>query len=140
MDECVFCRILAGELPAHFVYKDDLVVGFLSLEQPNPYKVLVVPREHIATVFDLSDELASAIFRTTVKIARSVRDVSKCDGMNLVQSNGEAGLQDVFHFHLHIVPRYFEDKIVFDWDNTPVPQVKLRQFAQEIRTQLKAEN
>jgi histidine triad (HIT) family protein len=138
--ECVFCSILAGELPAHFVYEDDLVVGFLSLEQPNPYKVLVVPREHVETVYDLNDELASAIFQATVKIARRVRDVSKCDGMNLVQSNGEASLQDVFHFHLHIVPRFFEDGIVLDWDNTPAPQEKLSQYAQEIRTQLEVKN
>ena len=139
MDNCVFCRILAGELPAHIVYEDDLVVGFLSLEQPNPYKVLVVPREHVETVYDLNDELAGAIFQATAKIARGVRDVSKCDGMNLVQSNGKAGLQDVFHFHLHIVPRFFGDNIVLDWDNTPASQEKLSQLAQEIRTQLEVE-
>jgi len=127
MDDCVFCRIFAGELPAHFVYEDDLVVGFLSLEQSNPYKVLVVPHEHVATVYDLTEEPAAAIFQATVKIARSVREVSKCDGMNLVQSNGKAGLQDVFHFHLHIVPRFFGDNIVLDWDNTPVPHEKLIQ-------------
>jgi histidine triad (HIT) family protein len=136
MDECVFCSILAGELPAHFVYKDERVIGFLSLEQPNPYKVLVVPREHVETVYDLNDELAGVIFQVTTKIARGVRDVSKCDGMNLVQSNGKAGLQDVFHFHLHIVPRYFEDNIILDWDNTPASQEKLVQIANEIRNGL----
>ena len=136
MGDCVFCRILSGELPAHFVYEDDLVVGFLSLEQPNPYKVLVVPREHVETVYDLTDELASTIFQATAKIARGVRDVSKCEGLNLVQSNGKAGLQDVFHFHLHILPRYSGDSIVFDWDNTPVPQEKLNQIAHKLRTQL----
>ena len=136
MGDCVFCRILSGELPAHFVYEDDLVVGVLSLEQPNPYKVLVVPREHVETVYDLTDELASTIFQATAKIARGVRDVSKCEGLNLVQSNGEAGLQDVFHFHLHILPRYSGDSIVFDWDNTLVPQEKLSQIAHKLRTQL----
>ena len=133
MNVCVFCSILAGDLPAHFVYDDDLVVAFLSLEQPNPYKVLVVPRQHVETVYDLNDELAGAIFKATARIARGVRDVSKCEGMNLVQSNGEAGLQDVFHFHLHIVPRFFEDGIIFDWDNTPAPQEDLSRLAGEIR-------
>jgi histidine triad (HIT) family protein len=137
--ECVFCSIQAGELPAHFVYEDDLIAGFLSLEQPNPYKVLVVPREHVETVCDLNDELASAIFQTTAKIARRVRDVSKCDGMNLMQPNGKASLQDVFHFHFHIVPRFFEDGIILDWDNTPAQQEKLSQYAQEMRTQLEVE-
>lgn len=136
MDDCIFCRIVSGTAPAHFVYKDDLVVGFLSLEQPNPYKVLVIPRFHVETVYDLSDELAAAIFKATVKIARGVRDVSGCEGMNLVQSNGRAGQQDVFHFHLHIVPRYSGDKIIFDWDNTPLPAEKLSQLAGEIRARL----
>jgi len=136
MEECVFCSILAGELPGHFVYEDNLVVGFLSLEQPNPYKVLVVPREHVEMVYDLNDKLAGVIFQVTAKIARGVREASKCDGMNLVQSNGKAGLQDVFHFHLHIVPRFFGDSIVLDWDNTPAPQEKLIQIANEIRNAL----
>ena len=139
MNDCIFCRILSGELPAHFVYQDDLVVAFLSLEQPNPYKVLVIPREHVENVYDLNDEQASAIFKATVKIARGVRDVSKCDGMNLMQSNGEAGLQDVFHFHLHILPRFYGDSIIFDWDNSPAPQEKLTQIADKIRVHLETE-
>lgn len=136
MAECVFCRILAGELPAHIVYADDFVVAFLSLEQPNPYKVLVIPRAHVETVYDLSDEQASAIFIATARITRAVRGASQCEGLNLVQSNGKAGQQDVFHFHLHILPRFTGDNIVFDWDNTPAPPETLRQLAAEIRVNL----
>lgn len=136
MDDCVFCRILSGDLPAHFVYQDELVAAFLSLEQPNPYKVLVVPRHHVETVYDLKDAQAAAIFQATVKISRAVRDASGCEGLNLVQSNGKAGQQDVFHFHLHIVPRFFGDSIVLDWDNTPTSQERLSQIAQDICTQL----
>jgi len=136
MDDCVFCKILKGELPAHFVYEDGLVAAFLSLEQPNPYKVLVISRAHVETVYDLTDEQASAIFKATAKIARGVRDASKCEGLNLVQSNGEAGQQDVFHFHLHILPRFFGDHIVFDWDNAPASQETLSQISYDIRTSL----
>jgi histidine triad (HIT) family protein len=136
MDRCVFCRIMSGELPAHFVYKNDLVVAFLSLEQPNPYKVLVVTHEHVETVYDLTDEQAAAIFKATVKIAQGVRNVSKCEGMNLVQSNGKAGQQDVLHFHLHIVPRFFGDNIILDWDNTQAQPETLSRFASEIRASL----
>ena len=112
------------------------MVAFLSLDQPNPYKVLIIPRAHVETVYDLSDEQAAAIFKATVKIVRGVRDVSKCEGMNLVQSNGKAGQQDVFHFHLHIVPRFLGDKVVFNWDNTPFESEKLSQMANEIRGSL----
>lgn len=120
MNDCVFCKILAGELPAHFVYEDELVVAFLSLEQPNPYKVLVIPRAHAPMVYDLTDEQAAAIFQATVKISRGVRQVSGCEGLNLVQSNGRAGQQDVFHFHLHIIPRITGDNIILEWDNTRI--------------------
>jgi len=136
MDRCVFCRIMSGELPAHFVYKNDLVVAFLSLEQPNPYKVLVVTRSHVPTIYDLSEEQAAAIFKATVKIAQGVRNVSKCEGMNLVQSNGKAGQQDVLHFHLHIDPRFFGDNIILDWDNTQAQPETLSRFASEIRASL----
>jgi len=136
MDNCVFCKIVAGNLPAHLVYEDDLVIAFLSLEQPNPYKVLVIPRTHVEMIYDLDDELAGEIFRATVRIARSVRNASKCEGMNLVQSNGKVGQQDVFHFHLHIVPRFSGDQIVLDWDNTPASQGELSQIAQGIRSNL----
>ena len=136
MDECVFCQILAGELPAPFVFKDDQVVAFLSLEQPNHHKVLIIPRQHVAMIYDLSMEQAAAIFQATVKITQGVKAASGCEGMNLIQSNERAGQQDIFHFHLHIVPRYFGDSIVLDWDNTPAPQEKLAKIAAEIRAQL----
>ncbi len=133
MQDCIFCRIVAGKAPAHVVYEDDLVFAFMSLEQPNPYKVLVIPRSHVENVYDLDNEQASAIFKATVKIARGVRDASGCEGLNLVQSNGRVGQQDVFHFHLHIVPRFAGDSIVLDWDNTPVSVDNLSQMADEIR-------
>lgn len=133
---CVFCEILAEKIPAHFVYRDDSVFAILSLEQPNPYKLLVIPNAHVKTVYDLSDELAARIFQATVKIARAARDVSGCEGLNLVQSNEEAGQQDVFHFHLHIVPRFKGDAITLDWDNTPESDEKLSRLADELRLKL----
>jgi len=132
----VFCGIIEGEIQAHFVYEDDLVVAFMSRVQPNPYKVLVIPRAHVEMVYDLSDEQAGAILIATIRIARGVRDVSKCEGLNLVQSYGKVGQQDVFHFHLHIVPRFVGDSIVLDWDNTPAPPETLNQLAREIRERL----
>jgi len=105
----------------------------MSLEQPNPYKVLVIPHAHIESIYELNDELAASIFQVTAKIACAIRNVSHCDGLNLVQSNGKAGQQDVFHFHLHLVPRFTGDQIVFAWDNTPSKRKMLDQYANEIR-------
>ena len=130
---CIFCEISSGNAPARFVYNDMHVFAVMSLEQPNPYKVLVIPHAHVETIYDLDDELAASIFQVTAKIARAIRSASNCDGLNIVQSNGRAGQQDVFHFHLHLVPRFAGDQITFAWDNTPSSRDILDQYAEEIR-------
>jgi len=106
------------------------------LEQPNPYKVLIIPRAHVESIYDLDNDLAASIFQATAKVARAIRDASNCEGLNIVQSNGKAGQQDVFHFHLHIVPRFFDDQIIFDWDNTPANRNVLDNLAKKIRESL----
>ena len=108
----------------------------MSLDQPNPYKVLVVPRSHIENIYDLSAEDAAHIFQATVKIARAVRAASGCDGLNLVQSNGCAGQQDVFHFHLHLVPRSDNDSVILSWQNTQAERSELNRMAEEICSKL----
>ena len=82
---CIFCAIDAGRAPTSFAYEDERVFAIMSLEQPTPYKVLVIPRDPVATVYDLTDEQAAAIFRATVRVARAVREASGCAGLNLVQ-------------------------------------------------------
>jgi histidine triad (HIT) family protein len=91
------------------VFANEHVLAFLSLEQPNPYKVLIIPREHVATIYDLTDEQAAHIFQAAVRIARVIRKVSGNDGLNVVQSNGSLGQQDIFHVHVHLVPRVAGD-------------------------------
>jgi histidine triad (HIT) family protein len=106
MAGCIFCKILARETPGSFVYEDELVAAFMDIRQPNPYKVLVVPRAHVEVIYDLSAEQAAALFQTAVRIARAIRDVSGCDGLNVFQSNGAAAGQVVPHVHLHLLPRH----------------------------------
>ena len=133
---CIFCDILKGNVPASFVYDDDSVVGIMSLEQPSPYKVLVLPREHVETIYDLSEQQASDIFTATVRIAKAIRDLGSCDGMNIVQSNGQAAQQTVFHFHLHIVPRSKNDTITLQWNNEPADRETLETMAENVRQSL----
>lgn len=141
---CVFCEIAKGTVPASMVFANEHVLAFLSLEQPNPYKVLVIPREHVATLYDLTDEQAAHLFQATVRIARLIRAVSRCEGLNVVQANGTIGQQDVFHFHLHLVPRVAGDtqqgRIVLDWDNTPSPRQELDRLAADLRQQLQSQS
>jgi len=126
------------------VVADAHVLAFLSLEQPNPYKVLIIPREHVATLYDLTDEQAAQIFQVTVRIARLIRAVSGCEGLTMVQSNRTVGQQDVFHVHVHLVPRRAGDtelgRIVLDWDNTPRERRELDRLAADLRLQLQSQS
>ena len=139
-EPCVFCKIIKGELPASMVFADEHVLAFMSLEQPNPYKVLILPRAHTAVLYDLTDEQAAHIFQTAVHVARAIRAASGCAGLNVVQSNGHIGQQDVFHFHLHLVPRIAGDtqqgRVVLDWDNTACDRKELDHLAAHLREQL----
>lgn len=133
---CPFCRMVAGSIQASYVWEDPDVFAIMSLEQPTPYKVLVIPKIHVASLFDLTDDLAASLFRVTVKVARAIRDASQCPGLNLVQANGRVGQQDVFHFHLHLVPRFENDGITLAWDNTVTERSRLDALAAEIRLQV----
>ena len=133
---CIFCQISSGQAPASFIFRNEQVFAIMSLDQPNPYKVLVVPRSHIENIYDLSAEDAAHIFQATVKIARAVRAASGCDGLNLVQSNGRAGQQDVFHFHLHLVPRFDNDSVILSWQSTQAERSELNRMAEEICSKL----
>jgi histidine triad (HIT) family protein len=137
---CVFCAIVAGALPASVVYADEHALAFLSLEQPNPYKTLVIPRAHVSSLYDLTDEQAACLFQTTVRVARAIRDVAGAQGLNLVQSNGRVGQQDVFHVHLHLIPRMLGDtadgRVVLRWDETTRDRAELDRLAADLRARL----
>ena len=106
MDEpSIFTRIVNREVPAHILHEDARVIVFLSLEN-HP---LVVPKAPVRDIFALDDETAAAVMQTAVRVARALRDALGCDGVYLSQANGAAAGQDVFHFHLHVYPRWRGD-------------------------------
>lgn len=111
-ETCPFCAIVAGSAPAGIFYRDERVVGFVGLRQPNAGHVLLVPRRHVATVFDLEPVDASALFSAVPLIARALRAAMPMDGLSLWQSNGEAGGQEIDHVHLHLLPRLAGDGLM----------------------------
>ncbi len=136
MNTCIFCDVLAGCTEASFVYRDARTAAFMSLEQPNFYKVLVVPTAHIETLYDLNDAQAAEFFKIAVKVARAIRHVSGCEGLNLVQSNGAAGQQDVPHLHVHLVPRWSGDAITLSWPHEALTRPQLDELATDLRQAL----
>jgi histidine triad (HIT) family protein len=108
-NDCVFCKIIAHDEVGSFVYEDDRVVAFMDINQPNRYKVLVMPRRHATFLYDLTDNEAAAILPVAKRIALAIRALTDCDGLSVFQLNGAAAGQDVFHYHLHLLPRYTDD-------------------------------
>src|ERR1044071_7517623 len=111
--ECTACRIIRNEIPAYIIDENEKIIVFLSLEN-HP---LVVPKAHITDIFALDDVTGSLIMQETIRIARAVKAGLQCDGIRLVQNNGSAAGQDLFHFHLHIYPRWHDDKLNSYWNN-----------------------
>jgi histidine triad (HIT) family protein len=103
---CVFCSIVAGDAPAQPVLEDDLTLAFMDVSPASDGHVLVIPRRHRADLFALEPPETDAVWHSTLRVARAVRDALEPDGMNLHQSNGRVANQHVFHFHLHVIPRY----------------------------------
>ncbi|MGL4407613.1 MAG: HIT family protein [Zoogloea sp.] len=118
MDDCVFCRIVRGELPASKVYEDEHTLAFMNIMAGNPGHTLVISKAHRENIYTLEDELAAAVFQSTPRIARAVKAATGCEGITLFQANEVAGGQTVFHFHLHILPRHPGDSLPGVWPAT----------------------
>ena len=109
MDDCVFCRILKRELPASIIYEDDVAVGLLDLYPIHDGHSLVIPREHHADVASCPPQVAGHLFQVSARLGPAIVRATDAHGFNVWTANGSAAGQDIFHLHLHILPRYRED-------------------------------
>ena len=110
MSDCIFCEILAGRSPSSIVYQDDVCTAFMDIQPINPGHVLVIPNRHAAFLSDLDENTGAHMFRVAQHLARALRDSGvRCEGVNLFLADGEAAMQEIFHVHLHVFPRYEGD-------------------------------
>ena len=109
---------MAGSAKSWRVYEDDATVAFLDRGQATPGHCLVVPRRHAADLWALTADEAADVMRAVHAVAQILRDRLRAPGLNVVQSNGEAAWQDVFHYHVHLIPRYGDDNLVTPWQPT----------------------
>ncbi|GAY72816.1 HIT family protein [Lentilactobacillus kosonis] len=107
MKDCIFCKIVAGEIPSYTIYEDDVVKAFLDISQGTPGHTLVIPKKHVPNIFEYDPELAGEVFSRIPKIARAIKASNpEIQGMNIVNNNGQIAYQSVFHSHFHLIPRY----------------------------------
>ncbi|WP_457034158.1 HIT family protein [Kitasatospora sp. P5_F3] len=123
--DCVFCAIVHGRHPAPILYEDDLTVAFLDITAVMDGHTLVIPKRHAADLWEIAPEDAAAVMSTVHRMARRIREVLAPDGLTLFQANREAGWQDVFHLHVHLVPRTTGDHLHRPWKADPVPLEQL---------------
>lgn len=133
---CIFCRLIAGEIPAAKVYEDEQTLAFMDIGQLNPGHTLVAVKRHAATLLDLTPDEAAAAMRTAHRVAHAVKAAFNPPGITLLQANGKEGDQTVFHFHLHVVPRHGDDGISLSWPRKDPPRALLEDYAGQLRAAL----
>ena len=136
MTACVFCSIVAGQIPATRVYEDAQVLAFMDIGEVNPGHVLVATKDHVENIYALQDAQAAAVAQTAARVARAIRAAFAPDGLSVYQANGTAAGQTVMHYHVHLVPRHHGDAMVFTWPVRNPPREQLEVHAARIRAAL----
>ncbi len=130
--DCIFCKIIAGEIPCFKIHEDGDTLAFMDINPANDGHCLVITKEHAPTLYDVSDGAIAAAARTAKRVARAVNAVAAPDGINLVQANGKGAEQSVFHFHLHVMPRSIGDDLKMNWGHRPGDMEKIKGLGEEI--------
>ena len=112
---CIFCKIIDGEIPSSTVYEDDKVKCILDLSQAGVGHTLVIPKKHYANVLEIDEEEFGYAMKIAKKIAIALKKTFNCDGINILNNCGEAAGQTVFHLHIHVIPRFFNDTVDVKW-------------------------
>lgn len=114
-DDCIFCKIANGEIPSATVYEDSICRVILDVNPANKGHALIIPKEHFDIIYSMDAETAAKIFTIATEVAKAQKAELNPDGLNILQNNGEAAGQTVFHFHMHLVPRYIKDNVTMTW-------------------------
>ena len=132
MESCIFCKIIKGEIPSQKIAENEAVIVFLSL-QNHP---LVVPKKHAETIYELDEQTTTEVMKMALKVSKAIKKGLNPDGLNLIQNNGEAAGQEVFHFHLHLRPRWKKDAVQLHLPTEPVAEEEKKSTLEKIKSNL----
>lgn len=135
-DDCIFCKLANGDIPTNTLYEDDCVRVIFDAEPAAEGHVLILPKEHFDNIYELDDDTAGHVFKVAKKIATAMNKTLDMDGLNVVQNNGEAAGQTVFHFHMHIIPRHNDDAVNVGWEKHKVSSERIKDITDEVRKYL----
>ena len=134
--DCIFCKIANGEIPSATIYENSDFRVILDVAPANRGHALIIPKEHFKDIFDIDAVTAGKLFSLATEVARAMKSVLHCDGLNIVQNNGLTAGQTVFHFHMHLIPRYEGDGIKLTWEQQESDSADLQELAREIRKKI----
>lgn len=135
-NNCIFCSIIGKEISSTTIYEDEWVKAIMDISPANKGHIILISKQHCENIFELDDEGAGRIFTVAKKIARLLKDELNCDGINILQNNGKAAGQTVFHFHLHIIPRFAEDTVTIDWEHLTYEGDELKELGERLKSKL----
>ena len=136
MSDCLFCKIISGDIPCEKIYEDGAHIAFMDIQPVNPGHALIVSKEHYGCLAEMPEEATDGVFRVATRVAKAAMKATAAPGFNLVVNNGEAAGQVIFHTHVHVIPR-FEDDGHEHWGKKDVPEEKTKILATEIRRIIK---
>ena len=136
MENCIFCKIIGGEIPSNTIYEDDEFKVILDASPASKGHALILPKEHYADIYEIDEKTAGHAMQLAKKLAKHMTDVLKCDGFNIVQNNGEVAGQTVFHFHMHLIPRYKGDQVGITWHPGELSDADKEEILLKVKEQL----
>lgn len=136
MEDCVFCKIIEGELPSMKIDEDASTLTFMDIHPLSSGHCLVVPKHHVATIFEADVRDLEAVMVTAKRVALAIQESLRPDGLNMFQANGAAAFQSVPHFHLHLIPRWTDDGKGFEWMTVPGNREAIMKMGERIRSAL----
>jgi histidine triad (HIT) family protein len=136
-ENCIFCRIINGEIPSNTIYEDDLFKVILDVNPASKGHALILPKEHYANIYEIDEQVAGKAFLLAKKLASRMTEVLKCDGFNILQNNGEVAGQTVFHFHMHLIPRYSNAKNtdILKWEHEEYTAEELSDICRALKVE-----
>lgn len=132
MDNCIFCKIISGDIPSSVLYEDEAFKVIMDISPAAKGHAIIIPKKHFANLFELEDDFANKLLIVAKKVAKAMNKELECDGINLLQNNGEAAGQSVFHIHFHLIPRYHDDKVKITWTPGQYKDGEAKELADKI--------
>lgn len=135
-DDCIFCKIANGEISSSTIFENDRFKAFFDLGPATKGHALIIPKAHFDNVYELDDDLASEVFVLARKLSIAMKDAFKADGFNIVQNNGALAGQSVFHFHMHLIPRYLNDNAIKFWKSGKTTSDELAKLQELVKDRI----